>query len=187
MRVTALACCLLLCVSLVFGQNTSLRWYSFSSGFEISSSPSSRATSSIGQPFIGTSQGTGSIVISGFLADTLLRGQIVSVNEPGDVPTTYELYQNYPNPFNPTTIITYQLPASAFVTLKVFDIIGREVATLVSDIHQAGSYTIAWNAGNVASGVYFYRMSARRDLGPTDSRDGQAGSFLATRKLMVLR
>lgn len=173
MRVAALACCLLLCVRLVFGQNTSLRWYSFSSGFEIPSSPSSRATSSIGQPFIGTSQGTASIVISGFLADTLLRGQIVSVHEPGDVPTTYELYQNYPNPFNPTTTIKYQLPVSAFVTLKVFDIVGREVATLVNDLQQPGSYSIEWDAGGVASGVYFYRM--------------QGGSFTATRKLILLR
>lgn len=173
MRVAVLACCLLLCVSLVFGQNTSLRWYSFSSGSEISSSPSSRTTSSIGQPFIGRSQGTSSIVVSGFLADTLLRGQVVSVNEPGTLPTTYELYQNYPNPFNPATAIRYQLPVSAFVTLKVYDIVGREVATLVSDPQEPGTYTIEWDAREIASGVYFYRM--------------QADGFTATRKLILLR
>lgn len=164
-------------------QNTSLRWYSFSSGFGISLSSSSKATSAIGQAFVGTSQGPGSMVVSGFLADTLLRGTIVAVNEQTGLPTRYELFQNYPNPFNPTTTIKYQIPASAFVTLKVFDIVGREVATLVSNVQEAGSYTVQWNAHSVASGVYFYRMSAVSATG----REGEAGSFVSTRKLILLR
>ncbi|HXG00184.1 MAG TPA: T9SS type A sorting domain-containing protein [Bacteroidota bacterium] len=173
MRAVTVSCSLLLCVGFAFGQNTALRWYSFSSGFEISSSASSHTKSSIGQTLIGSSQGASSIVISGFLADTLLRSRVVAVNEQSDLPITYALHQNYPNPFNPTTTIKYQLPASVFVTLKVFDIVGREVATLVSDFQQPGYYTAEWNAGGIASGVYFYRI--------------QAGSFAATRKLMLLR
>ncbi len=173
MKAAVLVFLLLVCAAAAFTQNTSLRWYSFSSGFGISSSTTGRMTSTIGQPFVGTSQGPSSVVVSGFLADTLLRGRIVSVKQQAGLPTTFELSQNYPNPFNPTTTIKYQLPATVFVTLKVFDIVGREVTTLVSYLQQPGYYSLVWNAGGIASGVYFYRM--------------QAGSFAATRKLMLVR
>ncbi|MHB1050903.1 MAG: FlgD immunoglobulin-like domain containing protein [Bacteroidota bacterium] len=82
-----------------------------------------------------------------------------------EVPTTYALQQNFPNPFNPSTTIEFQLPASGFVELKVYDIAGREVTTLVSDVKNAGTHRIQWNAVDdrgmkVSSGVYFYRISA---------------------------
>jgi flagellar hook assembly protein FlgD len=82
-----------------------------------------------------------------------------------DVPTTYALQQNFPNPFNPSTTIEFQLPASGFVELKVYDIAGREVTTLVSDVKNAGTHRIQWNAVDdrgmkISSGVYFYRISA---------------------------
>lgn len=173
MKAAVLVSSLLVCAAAAFTQNTALRWYSFSSGFGISSSTPSRTTTAIGQPLVGTSQGSTSMVVSGFLADTLLRGRIVSVKQQDALPTTYELFQNYPNPFNPVTTITYQLPATAFVTLKVFDIVGREVTTLVSEPQQPGYYSVAWNAGGIASGVYFYHI--------------HAGSFSATRKLMLVR
>jgi parallel beta-helix repeat protein len=63
--------------------------------------------------------------------------------------------RNYPNPFNPSTVIDYQLPVSGFVTVKVYDVLGREVSTLVNEIKAAGNYTVMWNAGKCASGVYF--------------------------------
>ncbi len=86
---------------------------------------------------------------------------------------TFALYQDYPNPFNPTTVISYQLPVSSVVTLKVYDVLGREVKTLVSERQTAGIHSITFNAGNLPSGVYFYRL--------------QAGSFTQTRKLTLIK
>jgi len=74
------------------------------------------------------------------------------------LPTKYELSQNYPNPFNPTTKINFALPKSGFVTLKIYDILGREIKTLVNEIKQAGNYTVDFNAWEFSSGVYFYRL-----------------------------
>ena len=72
--------------------------------------------------------------------------------------TTYDLSQNFPNPFNPTTIINYQLPQTGHVTLKVYDILGKEVATLINEQKNQGRYSVNFNASNLASGVYIYRI-----------------------------
>ena len=88
-------------------------------------------------------------------------------------PSRYALYQNYPNPFNPVTTIRFSIPQDELVTLAVYDITGREVATLLNYHLSAGTYTVQWNARAAASGVYYCRMSA--------------GTFLETKKLMVLR
>jgi uncharacterized delta-60 repeat protein len=96
-----------------------------------------------------------------------------SVPVTADLPKTYALYQNYPNPFNPTTILTYSIPKSSFVTIKVYDVIGREVAALVNEEKPAGDYSITFNASNLASGIYFYKM--------------QAGRFEKTKKLILLK
>ncbi|MFQ3607894.1 MAG: 5'-nucleotidase C-terminal domain-containing protein [Chloroherpetonaceae bacterium] len=88
-------------------------------------------------------------------------------------PTTFELAQNYPNPFNPATTINYQLPTSALVTLKVYDVVGREVATLVNARQEAGRYDVRFNGSSLSSGVYFYRL--------------QAGSFVETKKMMLVK
>ena len=90
-----------------------------------------------------------------------------------DAPKSYAMYQNYPNPFNPTTVIMYQLPTNSFVTLKVYDIIGREVSTLVNEQKSMGQYEVTFDGSNLASGVYFYRL--------------QAGSFVQTKKLVLLK
>ncbi|MDQ3022046.1 MAG: T9SS type A sorting domain-containing protein [Bacteroidota bacterium] len=76
------------------------------------------------------------------------------------IPTKFDLSQNYPNPFNPTTKISYDIPFDAKVSIKLFDVSGREVATLVNSIQTAGYYTIDFNGSNLASGVYFYRLTA---------------------------
>lgn len=89
------------------------------------------------------------------------------------LPTEYALYNNYPNPFNPTTIIKYDLPEESQVSLKVYDVLGREVASLVDQKQAAGSYKVNFNASRLSSGVYFYRISA--------------GTFVVTKKLMLMK
>ncbi|MEW6651921.1 MAG: T9SS type A sorting domain-containing protein, partial [Bacteroidota bacterium] len=81
-----------------------------------------------------------------------------------NVPSSYSLDQNYPNPFNPATTISYQLPTASSVTLKVYDVLGREVATLVDEFKNAGNYKIIFNVKtrhsvSLHSGVYFYRLT----------------------------
>lgn len=89
------------------------------------------------------------------------------------LPTEFALMQNYPNPFNPSTTIRYDVPKETNVTLKIYDIMGREVAELVNQRHDAGAYQIAWNANGMTSGVYFYRISA--------------GDFTSVRKLILMK
>jgi hypothetical protein len=96
----------------------------------------------------------------------------------GTIPTSFSLEQNYPNPFNPTTTIQYNVSERSFVSLKVFNMLGEEVKTLVAAEQAAGSYPVVWNATDnagrdVPSGVYFYQMTA--------------GNFKETRKLMLLK
>jgi len=88
-------------------------------------------------------------------------------------PESHRLNANYPNPFNPETIISYQLTATSFVKLNVYDLTGREIARLVDDERQAGAYSVRWNASGLASGTYFYRL--------------QAGSFDETKTMLLLR
>ncbi|MCX6144748.1 MAG: right-handed parallel beta-helix repeat-containing protein [Ignavibacteriales bacterium] len=98
----------------------------------------------------------------------------------GAVPTEYALRQNYPNPFNPATTIQFALPKSSYVSLKVYDALGRELTTLVSQELNPGYFTIQWNA-NVPSGIYFYRLQAG------DASTSSARGFVETKKMIVLR
>jgi hypothetical protein len=78
-----------------------------------------------------------------------------------EIPDHFQLYQNFPNPFNPTTTIRYDLPRTAFVTLKVYDLLGTEVGPpLVSKLQNPGSYEVPFDGQKLASGVYFYRINA---------------------------
>ncbi|MCB0752654.1 MAG: T9SS type A sorting domain-containing protein, partial [Ignavibacteriae bacterium] len=75
------------------------------------------------------------------------------------------LDQNYPNPFNPTTTIKYSVPVSSgFVSLKVFDVLGKEITTLVNEVQQPGNYEVAFIAENLASGVYYYTLKANGNI-----------------------
>ena len=90
-----------------------------------------------------------------------------------ELPTSFSLSQNYPNPFNPSTRIRYELPVSSKVKIMIYDILGREITTLINETRPAGRYEIKWNASRFSSGVYFYRI--------------QAGNFVQTKKLMLLK
>jgi hypothetical protein len=104
-------------------------------------------------------------------------GNIVSVDNTNgkSIPKNFELFQNYPNPFNPSTVISYQLTVSSLVTLKVYDMLGREVAILVDEYKTAGKYSSTFNAKDLqlTTGVYIYRL--------------QAGSFSKSMKLTLLK
>jgi hypothetical protein len=95
--------------------------------------------------------------------------EVVSIG----IPDKYDLSQNYPNPFNPLTTINYDLPSDGIVTIKVYDILGRELKTLVNEMKTAGYHKIQFNASDLASGAYFYQM--------------KAGDFVAVKKLVVLK
>jgi|GEM_PF-1425449 len=95
-------------------------------------------------------------------------------------PMTFALFQNYPNPFNPTTDFEFRIVNFGFVSLKVFDELGREVATLVNEIKQPGEYRVRWKAEGMASGIYFYRLEASSLADPTKS-------FVQTRKMLLLK
>jgi hypothetical protein len=81
------------------------------------------------------------------------------------LPTEFELFQNYPNPFNPKTAISYQLTASSLVTLRIYDVLGKEIATLVNGRQESGRYTINWDATGFPSGVYLCQLTAAPEKG----------------------
>jgi hypothetical protein len=108
---------------------------------------------------------------------------ILHVADAKTFPSEFWLFQNFPNPFNPKTVISYELPVMSRASLKVYDLLGREVATLVNEIKPAGSYSVGWNAQGMPSGVYFYRLSAVPSAG---GRNGRPGSFTETKKLILL-
>jgi hypothetical protein len=89
------------------------------------------------------------------------------------VPAEFLLTQNYPNPFNPSTKIKYSIPQSSQVTIKVFDILGNEIETLVNEDKPAGTYELTWYAEQLPSGIYFYKL--------------QAGNFIETKKMILLK
>ncbi len=110
----------------------------------------------------------------GAFKDTVkIVNKFTGIKEVNEVPLTYALYQNYPNPFNPTTTIKYSIPNTEHVTLKVYNILGQEVMTLVNDTQRPGVYEVKFDASGLASGVYFYRLNA--------------GSFTAVKKMLLVK
>jgi hypothetical protein len=115
-----------------------------------------------------------------FQIDTVKTNGI-NENNASPIPKQYALHQNYPNPFNPITNIGFDVKDLGFVTLKIFDMLGREVATLVNEEKTAGSYQVQWNAEGFVSGIYFYRLQ----VNPVS--DGEVTSIIKTKKLVLLR
>jgi len=116
-----------------------------------------------GRAFAGTEEG-GIFVTS---------QPVTVIKESWKGPLEFALNQNYPNPFNPSTTITFLIPRSGEVSLRIFNLLGEEVTTLVTGIREAGTHTVQWDATGQPSGVYFYRL--------------RAGEFVETRKLVLLR
>ena len=85
----------------------------------------------------------------------------------------YDLAQNYPNPFNPSTLITYSIPKSSFVVLKIYNVLGKQITTLVNENQEAGIYKVNFDAGSLSNGVYFYKI--------------QAGNFVEIKKMLLLK
>ncbi|MBK7230426.1 MAG: T9SS type A sorting domain-containing protein [Ignavibacteriales bacterium] len=98
---------------------------------------------------------------------------LVNVDDDTPILNEFKLNQNYPNPFNPSTKISWQSPVSGHQTLKIYDVLGNEVATLVNEFRNAGSYEIEFNASKLSSGIYFYRLSA--------------GSYVQTKKMLLIK
>ncbi|MHC4790968.1 MAG: T9SS type A sorting domain-containing protein, partial [Planctomycetota bacterium] len=101
---------------------------------------------------------------------------VTSVEDPfgeQNNPTEFVLYQNYPNPFNPATTIVYSIPERDFVTLKVYDLCGRELQTLVSEFVNLGPHSVNFDASNFANGLYFYKL--------------HVGDLVETRKMLLIR
>jgi L-ascorbate metabolism protein UlaG (beta-lactamase superfamily) len=102
-----------------------------------------------------------------------LNSTATSVEKSTNHPEDFRLDQNYPNPFNPSTRIDFTLPTSLFVTLKIYNVLGKEVGTLISENLQAGNHSRIWNAVNMPSGIYYYKL--------------QAGKYTETKKLVLLK
>jgi photosystem II stability/assembly factor-like uncharacterized protein len=121
---------------------------------------------------------TGYVVgnLSGAILKTVNGGGIItSIFDPPVEQTVldYTLFQNYPNPFNPSTVISYQLPVSSDVTLKVFDVLGNEIATLVDEYKPSGMYNVQFTMNNLSSGIYYYQL--------------RAGDYLETKKMILMK
>ncbi len=104
---------------------------------------------------------------------TWIGDQFVDVEDQSVLPTRYELSQNYPNPFNPTTVINYSVMNKGNVSLKVFNILGQEVATLINKEHAPGVYQVNFDASTLSTGMYIYQI--------------QAGSFVTSKKMLLIK
>jgi hypothetical protein len=99
------------------------------------------------------------VILTGYMGVSVFKNKLYTLVEGhNELPKSFELFQNFPNPFNPGTLIKYQLSAESHVTLKIFDVLGRELQTVVNSIQQAGNYLIPFDASRFSSGVYLYRL-----------------------------
>ena len=125
---------------------------------------------------ITDANGSGTLVTVGsemYIDDLELSMDVVSDVEDQTQPLTLQLEQNFPNPFNPSTKIRYQVAENDFVSLKVYDLLGNEVATLVNEVKPAGNYEVKFDASSLPSGTYFYKL--------------QAGLLVETKKMLLLK
>jgi hypothetical protein len=161
----------------VRAQFSVVRWSVFDAGFIASGSRNSNSTviSAIGQPFVGSAGNAVNRINGGFLVHALGRSPATAVGDDGEreLPLTYSLSQNYPNPFNPTTMIRFTVPERIHVALQVYDVLGREVASLVNEERLPGAHEVRFDARGLSSGAYFYRL--------------RAGSYVQLKSLLILK
>jgi hypothetical protein len=116
----------------------------------------------------------GQPVVAQLDVDDITAASVTGIaDDQGSIPKTYSLEQNFPNPFNPTTSIKYNIPGNSFVSLKIYNAIGKEVTSLVNNVEPAGSHDVLFNASGLNSGVYFYTIIA--------------GAYIQTKKMILLK
>ena len=168
--------------------NDSVKVFIFSSGVPASEpsvpaafSATGADVSDIGQVILSNSYAQNGLKYSSVKVDGIRVGTTWATsklntsvkNISSEIPDAYKLFQNYPNPFNPSTIIKFQILESRFVSLKVFDILGKEIATLVNETLQPGVYETSFSIDRLESGVYFYRLNA--------------GNYNETKKMILMK
>jgi hypothetical protein len=183
-------------VSVINGNNVTLNWSTSTetnnSGFDIERSAvngswskigtvSGNGTSTTPHSYSFTNRAVATGKYNYRLKQTDFNGNFTYHNLGNEVnigvPEKYDLSQNYPNPFNPSTKINYDLPTDGKVSIKLFDMSGKEVASLVNEVKTAGYHTVNFNASNLSSGVYFYRISV----------EANGNNFTATKKMMLVK
>ena len=155
-----------------FGQSSSISWSLFSGGYGVAGSPNSSLISVTGLVTSNPISNDNSVVQSGFL----VYSSPFITNLPDNkeaLPGKYELMQNYPNPFNPSTKIKFSISKAGMVTLKVFNILGKEIITLINEEKGVGIYETEFNARELSSGIYFYKIIS--------------GDFISSKKMILLK
>ena len=151
-----------------------------SSGGEKSANTNYNLNSTVGESFIGKTSGTEKQNNLGFWY-VYKQSTVTEVEKEDEaIPNVFKLDQNYPNPFNPSTIIKFGIPERSNVMLKIYDILGAEILTLVNEELEAGWYSKKFNATNYSSGIYIFRMQASQS-------GGQVGTYVNTKKMMLLK
>jgi len=164
---------IILSFSMAISQNTKVTWYSFNMGYSEPITDNTMIKSVVGQSFIGTTRYSDTQITSGFLADTLFSGMIVDIKNQEQLPVSYSLWQNYPNPFNPNTTIHFEIPEKSHVSLKLFNLLGQEVLTVIDEVRTAGKYDVRMDGSSLSSGVYFYRL--------------QTNNYASTKKFLLIK
>jgi hypothetical protein len=164
---------LIWCLPLTAAAQTKVPGSVLASGGGVSSNDNHRVIATIGQPIVGKADNDDNQVHSGFWSQKVNIVTSVEAIEDELLPTEFRLEQNYPNPFNPATTIQFSVAEHSDVKIRVYDILGREVAGIVDQSYQPGVYKAVFEAGDLPSGLYIYRI--------------QAGSFSDAKKLMLLK
>lgn len=162
--------CILLTIS-VFSQEQ-IPYSVFSSIGGLQSNSNNMVYSTLGESVIGVASNSSNQLLSGFW-NVYKQNVVTAVEDDEIVPLEFRMEQNYPNPFNPSTIIRFSVSEKSNVVLKVYDILGSEVATLVNNDMDIGRYEVEFRADNYSSGIYIYKISA--------------GNFVSTKKMILLR
>ncbi len=161
-------------IPLEFPYATSFDWTQFYVNVTVPEPPEGQIAKAISIRLHALTRFAGTVYLDGL--EVIKTPTRIENNE--FLPVSHKLFQNYPNPFNPSTTISYSIPNTSFVTLKIYDILGREVKTLISSEQNSGLYNIQWNGDNnygskVSSGIYLYRI--------------EAGDFIVTKKMLLLK